>query len=131
MYGRQGRRSCSARSLAVWLSRVGRCVLPTRRDRHSDTILWTPLAQGKYSLEVCHRVRYRRFRFSCLLTILFKNELQLGVYLDAHDEELLALLTSACTHKPSSTTIKVEELNEESQSDGGQTEAGKRDYIVR
>jgi hypothetical protein len=35
----------------------------------------------------------------------------LGVYLDALrvDEELLALLTSS-THKPGSTTIKVEEL---------------------
>jgi hypothetical protein len=41
-----------------------------RRDRCRDrlTILWTPLAQGKYSLEVCCRVRYHRYRFSCLMT---------------------------------------------------------------
>jgi hypothetical protein len=54
-----------------------------------------------------------------------------AVYLDALDEELLALLTSISMHKPSSTMIKVEEFNEWSQSDDGQTEVGKRDYIVR
>ncbi len=110
-------------------------MLSTRRDRRSETILCTPLAQGKHSLEVCRRVRYRRYRFSCLLSILFKNELHLrflGVYLDALDEELLTLLTSISMHKPSSTTIKVlEELNEESQLDDDQTKVGKRDYIVR
>jgi len=76
------------------MPRVGRCVLSTPLDRRRDrllTILWTPLAQGKYSLEVCRSVRYPRYWFSCLLTILFKNELHLrtnaaleALHLDKH-----------------------------------------------
>jgi hypothetical protein len=61
------------------MPRVGRCVASSRRDRRqiqADHLVDTP-PQGKYSLEVCLRVRYPRYRFSCILTILFKNELHL------------------------------------------------------
>jgi len=72
---------------------VGRCVRSTRRDRRSETILWTPLAQGKEERTA---------------------PAFLGIYLDVLDEELLALPISVSMHKPSSTMIKVEELSGES-----------------
>lgn len=54
----------------------------------------------------------------------------LGLYLEALDEELVALHTSAGTRKPV-PTLEVKELEEETQSGGGQTEMGERDYTVR
>ena len=54
----------------------------------------------------------------------------LDLYLDALDEELVELRTYIGTQKPASAP-SVEELEEESQSAEGQTEAGKRDYAVR
>ena len=54
----------------------------------------------------------------------------LGVYLEALDEELVALQPSISKHKPAST-LKVEELEEETQSGLSLTEVGERDYIVR
>lgn len=54
----------------------------------------------------------------------------LGLYLDALDEELVALRSSFSTHKPAST-LKVEGPEEETQSGDGQTEVGERDYMVR
>ena len=53
----------------------------------------------------------------------------LGLYLDALDEELVELRTYIGKQKPASAA-SVEELEEESQSGEGQTEAGKRDYAV-
>lgn len=54
----------------------------------------------------------------------------LGVYLNALEEELLAL-TSVSVHKPAFTALRMEERKEGSQSGEGQTGVGKRDYIVR
>ena len=54
----------------------------------------------------------------------------LGLYLDALDEELVELRTYIGTQKPASA-LSVEQLEEESQSADGQSEAGKRDYAVR
>ncbi|KAF8495929.1 hypothetical protein F5888DRAFT_1615230 [Russula emetica] len=51
-------------------------------------------------------------------------------YLDALDEELLGLLNSISTHRTTSAALKVEEVKERSQSDEGQTEVERRDYIV-
>ncbi|KAF8471374.1 hypothetical protein DFH94DRAFT_674372 [Russula ochroleuca] len=53
----------------------------------------------------------------------------LGLYLDALDEELVALRSSFSTHKPAST-LKVEGPEEETQSGDGQTEVGERDYMA-
>jgi hypothetical protein len=52
-------------------------------------------------------------------------------YLDALDEELLALLTSISTHKPASVALHAEEPREGSKLGEGQIEVGKRDYMVR
>ncbi|KAI0278303.1 hypothetical protein BGY98DRAFT_1176673 [Russula aff. rugulosa BPL654] len=53
----------------------------------------------------------------------------LGVYLDALEEELLALLASSSAHKPTFAAPGIEERKEGSQSGEGQTGVGKRDYI--
>jgi hypothetical protein len=53
----------------------------------------------------------------------------LGLYLEALDEELVALRSSISTDKPTST-LKVEEFQEETQSGEDQTEVGERDYTV-
>jgi hypothetical protein len=53
-----------------------------------------------------------------------------SAYLDALEEELLALLTSINPQQAASVALKVEELKVGSQSGEGQTE-GKRDNIVR
>jgi hypothetical protein len=67
--------SCCLASLLKSMPRVGRCVLSTRRDRRRDRliILWTPPAQSKYSLEVCRRVRYLRYRLSFLQSFFFSR----------------------------------------------------------
>jgi hypothetical protein len=54
-----------------------------------------------------------------------------SVYLNALDEELLAVFTSVSTHKPTSAALNVEGLREGSRSGEGKTEVGKRDDIVR
>ena len=54
----------------------------------------------------------------------------LGLYLEALDEELVALQSSIGTHKPTSI-LKVEGLEEETQSGEGQTEVGEQDDTVR
>jgi hypothetical protein len=51
----------------------------------------------------------------------------LGLYLEALDEELVTLQSSISTRKPAST-LKVEELEEETQSGEGQMR--ERDYSV-
>ena len=53
----------------------------------------------------------------------------LGLYLEALDEELVALQPSIIKHKPASTP-KVDELGGEIRSGEGQTEVGERDYTV-
>ncbi|KAF8461823.1 hypothetical protein DFH94DRAFT_677586 [Russula ochroleuca] len=53
----------------------------------------------------------------------------LKLYLEALDEELVALQSSISKHKPGST-LKAEELEEETQSSEGQTEMGQRDYTA-
>ena len=53
----------------------------------------------------------------------------LGLYLEALDEELVTLRSSTSTHKLAST-LKVEEIEEETQSGEGQTEMIERDYTV-
>jgi hypothetical protein len=54
----------------------------------------------------------------------------LGLYLEALDEELVTLQSSISKHKPASTP-KVDELEEETRSDKGQTEVEERDCTVR
>jgi hypothetical protein len=53
----------------------------------------------------------------------------LELYLEALDEELVALQSSISKHEPGST-LKAGEL-EETESGEGQTEMGGRDYTVR
>ena len=54
----------------------------------------------------------------------------LGLYLEALDEELVTLRSSIGTHRPAST-LKLQELKEESQSGETHTEMKERDYTVR
>ena len=54
----------------------------------------------------------------------------LGLYLDALDEELVNLHAYVSTHK-SASTPGVEDLEDEAQSAGGQTEVGNQGYTVR
>ena len=54
----------------------------------------------------------------------------LGFYLEALEEELVTLRSSTGMHRPAST-LKVEELEEESQSGESQTDMRERDYKVR
>ena len=54
----------------------------------------------------------------------------LDLYLEALDEELVALQSSIGTHRPTSI-LKVEGLEEETQSGEGQTEVGGQDDTVR
>jgi hypothetical protein len=54
----------------------------------------------------------------------------LGLYFDALDEELDTLRSSISTPKLVST-LKVERLEEETQTSEGQTEVKERDYAVR
>ena len=54
----------------------------------------------------------------------------LNLYLDALDEELVALRSFLNTHKLAST-LKVEELEEETQLGEGQIEVGERGCMVR
>ena len=51
----------------------------------------------------------------------------LGFYLDALDEELFELHNHISTHKPAPGP-KVDGVEEDAESGGGQTEVGKRDY---
>ena len=53
----------------------------------------------------------------------------LGLYLEALDEELVTLQSSTSTHKLAST-LKVEEIEEETQSGEGQTEVGEQNDTV-
>ncbi|KAH9987597.1 hypothetical protein BJV77DRAFT_774473 [Russula vinacea] len=53
----------------------------------------------------------------------------LDLYLEALDEELVALQSSIGTHRPTSI-LKVEGLEEETQSGEGQTEVGEQDDTV-
>jgi hypothetical protein len=54
----------------------------------------------------------------------------LQIYLEALDEELVTLQSSIGTHKLA-PTLKVKEVEEETQSGEGQTEKGEREYTVR
>lgn len=54
----------------------------------------------------------------------------LGFYLDALDEELVTLRSSTSTHVLPST-LKVDELEDVSQTSGSRTEMKERGYTVR
>src|SRR6266576_306183 len=127
MYGRQGSRSRV--QLDLLLSGKPQC----RGLEGACCLVVTDAARPSYGHPCTGQVQSRGMS-SCqipplsvlVLTVHAFQERTapafLSVNLDALDE---GLLTSISTHKSSSTTIKVEELNEEPQLDDGQTEVGK------